>query len=104
MLEKVYKYDRELESKVTKLIMDETVHYIHMMFQKDEGLPEHISNANLYMTVVEGTLSIGLGDQDIHRYEKGSVLNIPQGIKMNVGNKDDGKLELIVLKTPAPTK
>lgn len=104
MIEKVYKFERSLDSKVTKLIMDETVNYIHMMFQKDEGLPEHISNANLYMTVVEGTLSIGLGEQEVHKYEKGTVLNIPKGIKMNVGNKDEEKLELIVLKTPAPTK
>lgn len=104
MIETIFKFDRNLESKVTKLIMDEKVHYIHMLFQEGQGLPEHISNANLYMTVVEGTLSIGLNDQKGHEYDKGTVLNIPQGIKMNVSNKHKEKLELIVVKTPAPGK
>jgi hypothetical protein len=30
-----------------------------MVFPEGEGLPEHLSNANLYMTVIRGRLSIG---------------------------------------------
>lgn len=73
-----------------------------MVFNKDEGLAEHFSNSNVYMTVLRGTLSIGLGDQDIHEYTKGDVLEIPYNIKMNVRNLHDNTLELIVMKAPAP--
>lgn len=54
------------------------------------------------MTVVRGTLSIGLNDQDIHEYSNGALLKIPVNTKMNVKNLNDTTLELIVVKAPAP--
>lgn len=83
--------------------MDENIHYIHMIFNKDEGMPEHFSNANsVYMTVIRGVLSVGLGEQDIHEYSAGTMLKIPFNTKMNVRNLHDETLELIVVKAPAP--
>jgi quercetin dioxygenase-like cupin family protein len=73
-----------------------------MVFGKGEGLPEHYSNSNVYMNVIRGTLTIGLGDQEAHDYEKGTLLEIPYNIKMNVGNSHEQVLELIVVKAPAP--
>ena len=84
--------------------MDDNIHYIHMIFNKEEGLPEHFSNSNVYMTVVRGKLSIALDDQEIHVYEKGTLLKIPENTKMNVKNLNDLVLELIVVKAPAPTR
>lgn len=102
MIEKIYKYSTGNDKKVEKLIMDENVNYIHMIFNKDEGLPEHYSNSNVYMTVVRGKLSINLSDQGVHEYDHGTLLEIPYNVKMNVGNKHDETLELIVVKSPAP--
>lgn len=90
------------EKLVEKMIQDENIHYIHMVFNKGEGLPEHFSNSNVYMTVLRGTLSIGLNDQDIHSYKKGTILKIPVSTKMDVKNLSDQVLELIVIKAPAP--
>ncbi|GFR35431.1 cupin domain-containing protein [Thermobrachium celere] len=104
MVEKVYQLTLGNEKVVEKVIMDENIHYIHMIFNKGEGLPEHFSNSNVYMTVVRGTLSIGLNEQEIHEYKQGTVLKIPFNTKMNVGNKHDEVLELIVVKAPAPAK
>lgn len=70
MIEKVYKYSTSDEKAVEKLIMDENVNYIHMVFGKDEGLPEHYSNSNVYMNVIRGKLTIQLNDQESHGYEK----------------------------------
>lgn len=102
MIETIFKMTFSDERSVERVIQDENVHYIHMTFNKDEGLPEHFSNSNVYMTVLRGILSIQLDDQGTHVYEAGTVLRIPKGIKMNVGNKDDVTLELIVVKAPAP--
>ena len=102
MIEEVIKYSTGNEKVVEKLIMDEHVNYIHMVFNNGEGLPEHFSNSNVYMNVIRGTLSLTLGQQDEERYEKGSLLKIPYQIKMNVRNKDHETLELIVVKAPAP--
>lgn len=104
MVEKVYNMTFGDAKKVEMLISDENVYYIHMIFNKEEGLPEHFSNSNVYMTVIRGTLSIGLDEQEIHEYKKGSVLKIPFKTKMNVANKHEEILELIVVKAPAPVK
>src|SRR5665648_3785 len=102
MVEKKFNLSRGNEKAVEKIIFDENVHYLHMMFNKDEGLPEHYSNSNVYMTVIRGLLSIGLGDQEVHEYEAGTLLKIPFQTKMNVKNLHSETLELIVVKAPAP--
>lgn len=102
MIEKVYNYTTKDEKAVEKIIMDENLNYIHMVFNKDEGMPEHYSNSNVYMTVLRGTLSIDLDEQDTHEYKKGDILEIPYNVKMNVRNLHDETLELIIIKAPAP--
>ena len=90
------------EKTVEKVVMDENLHYIHMIFSQREGLPEHFSNSNVYMTVVRGTLTIRLDEQEAHIYGAGTLLRIPEGTRMNVGNENAETLELIVVKAPAP--
>ena len=102
MVEQIFKLSVGDEKAVEKVIFDENIHYLHMVFNKDEGLPEHFSNSNVYMTVIRGRLSIGLDDQEIHEYEAGTLLKIPFQTKMNVKNVHDETLELIVVKAPAP--
>ena len=102
MIEKAYELSMADEKTVERVIFDENIHYLHMVFPKGEGLPEHFSNSNVYMTVVRGKLSIGLDDQEIHGYPAGTLLKIPFQTKMNVRNLDDAILELIVVKAPAP--
>jgi quercetin dioxygenase-like cupin family protein len=103
MVEQVFKLSRGDEKAVEKVIFDENVHYLHFVFNKGEGLPEHFSNSNVYMTVVRGKLSIGLDEQEIHECIAGTLLKIPFKSKMNVKNLHDETLELIVVKAPAPT-
>ncbi|NLP47373.1 MAG: hypothetical protein GX345_00335 [Clostridiales bacterium] len=102
MVEKVYKFYTGDEKIVEKVVFDQNIHYLHMVFNKGDGLPEHYSNSNVYMTVLRGKLSIGLNDQEIHEYEAGTLLQIPFQTKMNVNNLHDDTLELIVVKAPAP--
>ena len=102
MIEQIFELARGNEKAVEKVVFDENVHYLHMIFNKEEGLPEHFSNSNVYMTVIRGKLSIGLNDQDIHEYEAGTLLKIPFQTKMNVKNLHSETLELIVVKAPAP--
>lgn len=104
MIEQVFTMSTSDEKKIERVVQDENIHYLHMVFNKGEGLPEHFSNSNVYMTVVRGTLSIGLNDQTIHQYEKGTLLKIPIDTKMNVKNLSENVLELIIVKAPAPIK
>ena len=102
MIEQVFNITQGNERTIEKVIQDENVHYIHMIFNQGEGLPEHFSNSTVYMTVVRGKLSIGLGEQDVCPYNAGTVLKIPFNVKMNFKNLDSEVLELIILKAPAP--
>ena len=52
MIEKEYKLSKTNEKAIEKVIFDENLHYLHMVFNKGEGLPEHLSNSNVYMTVI----------------------------------------------------
>ena len=102
MVEQVFSLARGDAKAIEKVLFDENVHYLHMVFPRGDGLPEHFSNSNVYMTVVRGRLSIGLGEQEIHAYPAGTMLKIPFNTKMNVRNLDPDTLELIVVKAPAP--
>lgn len=104
MIEKIYKYSITDDKAVERVIMDDNINYIHMVFNKNDGLPEHFSNSNVYMTVLRGVLSIKLDEQDIHEYKKGDILQIPFKTKMKVTNLHEDVLELIVVKAPAPSK
>ncbi|NLL45769.1 MAG: hypothetical protein GX250_03025 [Clostridiales bacterium] len=102
MIEQVFNFSTGDEKAVERVLFDENIHYLHMVFNEGEGLPEHYSNSNVYMTVIRGTLSIGLNEQDIHEYGAGTLLKIPVNTKMNVKNLGSATLELIVVKAPAP--
>ena len=102
MIEQVFKLTQGNEKAVERILFDENVHYLHMVFNKDEGLAEHFSNSNVYMTIIRGKLSIALNDQEIHEYDGGTMLKIPYKTKMNVKNLHSETLELIVVKAPAP--
>ena len=90
------------EPGVDRVIQDEALHYLHMVFPEGQGLPEHLSNSTVYMTVVRGRLSIRLNDQPTQLYAGGTLLKIPFQTRMNVRNLHPETLELIVLKAPAP--
>jgi len=102
MLEKLFKFTKTNGKVVEKIVMDENINLMHMVFNKGEGLPVHQSNSNVYMTVIRGTLSITLDDQETHDYESGHILNIPYDTTMHVRNEHDDVLEMFVVKSPAP--
>ncbi|BEP28870.1 cupin domain-containing protein [Helicovermis profundi] len=104
MIEKVFKLTKTENKIIEKVIQDENIHYVHMILNKDEGLPEHFANSTVYMTIVSGSVSIKLNDGEVNLYKNGTVLKIPFETKMNVFNRQDEILELIVVKAPAPKK
>ncbi|MDD3212246.1 MAG: cupin domain-containing protein [Eubacteriales bacterium] len=104
MNEEIFNIPRENQTVVEKVLLDDYLQYIHMVFAPGDGLPEHNANANVYMTVIRGTLSIALDGREPRRYDAGTLLKIPVRTKMNVRNSGLETLELIVVKAPAPTR
>ena len=102
MTEQTYTLKKGDAKAVEKVIFDENLHYLHLILPKDDGLPEHFSNSNVYMTVIRGTLSIRLGEEEACEYPEGTLVRIPVGTKMNIRNFSEAALELIIVKAPAP--
>lgn len=102
MVEKVFNFSTKDDKIIEKIIMDENLHYMHMVLNENDGLPEHNTNANIYMTVIRGTLTIALDQQEAREYCAGSLLKIPFQTKMNVKNLHSQVLEIFVVKAPAP--
>ena len=101
-IEEVFDLNLNPDKKVDKIIQDDNLDYVHMRIKKNDGLPVHISNSNVYMTVLQGTLTIGLGVQDPLDYPSGTLLKIPYKTQMDVRNLHDEILELLVIKAPSP--
>lgn len=102
MIEKIYKFTDGDENVIEKIIADDNIHYMHMILNKDQGLPKHSTNSNVYMTVLRGKLTLSLNGEKANLYEKGTVINIPINTKMDAINLNDEILELTVVKAPAP--
>jgi quercetin dioxygenase-like cupin family protein len=102
MAEQIFELSKGDGRVVEKVVLDENLHYLHMVLGKSEGLPEHFSNSNVYMTVVRGRLSVGLDERESREYGAGTLLKIPVHTKMKIGNPGAEALELIVVKAPAP--
>ena len=100
MVEEVYTLGSE--PAIERVIQNDALHYLHMVFAQGQGLPEHLSNSTVYMTVVRGQLSIRLNDQPTQVHANGTLLKIPVQTRMNVRNLHPETLELIVVKAPAP--
>ncbi len=98
MIQEVFKLTQQEEGLTEKVIGDDNIHYMHMIFNKDEGVPAHYVNATYaYMTVLRGRLSLKLGEQETTVYEAGTVIKIPYDTRMEAGNKHDEILEFIVI-------
>jgi quercetin dioxygenase-like cupin family protein len=102
MLEKEFRLTKSNQKIVEKVIIDENIHYNHMIMPKGEGLPLHKTNSNVYMTVLRGILTISLGEEASNEYESGTILKIPNGVEMYARNENDEVLEITVIKAPAP--
>jgi len=102
MIEKHYNYTDSNTKTIAKIIDDENINLNHMVLQKNECLPEHFSNSNVYLIVIHGTLTIRLAEQEAHKYPHHSFINVPYNTKMNISNTDDEILEFFVVKSPNP--
>jgi quercetin dioxygenase-like cupin family protein len=101
MKAKVYAMSPRAGKVIEPVVRDENAHIMHMVLPMGEGLPVHETNANVYMAVLVGTLTIAL-DGEMETYPERTVLNIPMGVEMHARNEHEEILELMVVKAPAP--
>lgn len=101
MTPKIYSMSPAEGKVIEPVVRDENAHIMHMVLPAGEGMPVHETNANVYMAVLQGTLTITL-DGETQTYPERTILNIPMGVRMDARNEHGETLELMVIKSPAP--
>lgn len=105
MIEKTYNYKRGGTKIIEKIVNDKVAMINHMILPKEEKLPEHYSNSNVYIIIVKGTMTLKLNNLDPIEHKEGKILSIPHKTKMNVSNNNNNNnelLEFFVVKAPGP--
>lgn len=102
MIETNYQFTRTDSKKIEQILEDGRIAINHMVLPNGDSLPLHYANSNVYMTVVRGTISMCLDDQEQHDYPAGSLLVIPLKTRMNIFNSHEEIAEIFVVKSPSP--
>ncbi|HJH32245.1 MAG TPA: hypothetical protein C5S50_08750 [Methanosarcinaceae archaeon] len=102
MIETIYEFKSSDTKLVEKIVNDDNVHINHIILEKGQNMPEHFSNSNVYLIVVQGEMRLSLGDQEAHDYPHGSIVNLPYNTKMLIQNVSLPIMEFFVLKSPNP--
>lgn len=102
MIEKVFNLKDSQTKLIERVIIDDNINYNHICLTTNDSLPEHFTNAPVYMTILAGTITIALNDNESQEYSKKTILVIPESTKMNISNKHDSLLEFTIIKAPAP--
>jgi len=102
MVEQVYPLVQTEATTAEKIIMTDDIHYIHLVLGPGEHLDRHHANARVHMTVIRGTVTLELADQEAHDYKAGNLVVIPDKTEMLISNKQEHSLELIIVKAPGP--
>lgn len=102
MIEKILSFTQTDEKIIEKIVNTKDLHFNHVVLPQGDRLPEHYSNANVFLAIVRGTMSVAFNDQDIHTYKSGQIINVEKDIKMNVMNNDESALEFFIVKAPGP--
>ncbi len=102
MLEKNIAFTLSNEKVIEKLLDEDALAINHMVLPPDAGLPEHVTNAPVYMIVARGQIDLQLNGQESHTYQAGRIILIPYKVRMQAHNTSTFITELFVIKAPGP--
>jgi len=74
----------------------------HVVLPVGESVPSHPTDAEAFLTVVRGTLTLELDGLAMTQHSRGSVLYLPKGAPMAPRNDGTDVVEFFVIKTPHP--
>jgi len=70
----------------------------HVVMPPGKVFPKHPTDAHVYITVMQGELTVILEDEAPIQLKRGQVGNVPKGVVSSLSNITDDVVELIVLK------
>ncbi|HKM07136.1 MAG TPA: cupin domain-containing protein [Sphaerochaeta sp.] len=104
MLEKIISFTIPQKKVIEQLVGDDEVMINHIALEKGDTVPIHFSDSNVYLIVVQGTITFIFDDQKANHHTKGSIVKVPFHTKMNISNTHDELGEFFIIKAPHPRK
>lgn len=102
MPEIVYGYSQKLDKTFEKLVDDDRVIIDHIVLNKGDGLPDHLTNSNIYIIIIKGEISVRLENKDVRNYSVGQILSLPYRVQINITNENNMPAEFFIIKSPNP--
>jgi quercetin dioxygenase-like cupin family protein len=99
MIETITDYENRGGETLKNLVDRESVIINHVVMEPEQSLPAHVTEHEIHIIIVKGSLSVSLGDQEVHEYSKGKMISIPRGSVTALSNPADSPAELFVVKS-----
>lgn len=104
MLEKIFPFTIPQKKVIEQLVGNDEVMINHIALEKGDTVPIHFSDSNVYLIVVQGTITFIFDDQEANHHAHGSIVQVPFHTKMNISNTHDELGEFFIIKAPHPRK
>jgi quercetin dioxygenase-like cupin family protein len=76
----------------------------HVVLPPGDAVPRHPTDADAFLTVVRGTVTLEVEGLVTSQHPRGSVLYLPKGSPMAPRNEGSETAEFFVVKIPHPTR
>lgn len=97
-MERVYKYTVTNKEIFENIFKDEKILMNHVVIPPGKVFPKHPTDAIVYALITQGQLSVTIEDNKHKTFKKGQLVNIPKGVRSELGNRSNEILELFVVK------
>lgn len=98
MLGKKYNYITEKKDLFENVLKDENLTLNHVVIESGKFFPKHPTDAHVYIIIIEGELSLTIGDEEEQIFLKVDVVEVQKDIDTLLGNKSTGFTECFVVK------
>lgn len=98
MIEKLYKFALTDKDLFENVLSEKDFVLNHVIVKEGKVFPKHKTDAEVYIIIIRGKLTIDIGNQGEKRFEAGNVVYIPFGIETVLGNKNPETAEVFVVK------
>lgn len=97
-MEKVYTYTQTELEIFESIFKEEKLLMNHVVIPSGKVFPKHPTDAQVYVLITKGELSLSVDDKEVNVYGIGQLVHIPKHLNSELGNRGEGVLELFVVK------
>lgn len=99
MIEEVHRYAIDAEDIFEELIEKDGYKLNHAIIKPGKMFPKHPTDAQVTIIIIDGILTLKLGEQKAGYYTKGQVVEVQKGISSELGNTSEERTEVFVIKS-----